>query len=383
MARVNLLFDGNGFAFKAISVYEGIDGKKLFNMDTEKISFLKLLTTNFIAEVYRFKQILGKVVVVADSRSWRYDYYSDYKSNRTKKEDIQWENYALLVNKFYSIIAKFGIIISKSNGAEGDDMIFGWVEHFKSLKDSTIILSSDRDMLQLLQHNDNHFTIMFDSRFNMLFMTKDTESKLPKTLTQNQNEIVDIFSLYDDVVTQDLDDEIKNLLNSMIKRGTTNNIVNVKNFLFNKILTGDSGDGVDSAYNIVKKDKNGNDKKYGIGDKTAETICTQLMTYNFKLNDLYDEAKLNVISEIVYDKLTSKNTKMEVVKSCSKDDVKTNLNRNVKVLLLNENSIPVEILNGINENISKHNLNELSFKDFVKVNEIFEKVKQPNLSKLF
>ena len=52
----NLIFDFSNFAFKAISVYKPQSGfRKLDDLRTERIPFLKILTINFIAEYNRFK----------------------------------------------------------------------------------------------------------------------------------------------------------------------------------------------------------------------------------------------------------------------------------------------------------------------------------------
>ncbi len=102
----------------------------------------------------RFTEDYGEVVICCDSRHyWRKDYFPNYKANRKvdrKKSESNWDLIFETLNKIRDEIKEnFPYKVIEVYGAEADDII---ATLSKSEKDNTIIISSDKDFIQL--HSD-------------------------------------------------------------------------------------------------------------------------------------------------------------------------------------------------------------------------------------
>jgi len=102
----------------------------------------------------RFTEDYGEVVICCDSRHyWRKDYFPNYKANRKvdrKKSEYNWDLIFETLNKIRDEIKEnFPYKVIEVYGAEADDII---ATLSKSEKDNTIIISSDKDFIQL--HSD-------------------------------------------------------------------------------------------------------------------------------------------------------------------------------------------------------------------------------------
>lgn len=358
--KINMIYDGNNFCFKAISVYKGIGGKKLFRLKEEKDQFLKILATNFISEFNRFKEIINKVVVVVDSKSWRYNYYPDYKGKRKRDPNVNWENYTKLVHYFYGILHKYGVIVSRVDGAEGDDLIFAWSDFFFKHGQNSVILSMDRDITQNVRYENGKFVVVYDNTYSKLFAPKNFFNDVNSLPTQSV--VKDIFSINDFVNSkEELSDDIRKIFKNLMKTKVLPTIVDVDEFIFKKILVGDKGDNIYSPYIIEK-----NNKKYGIGEKKSETIMSEYRASNgnFTTDDTIDKNSLMDLAEII-----RVNMKLD---RTLKDEVYDGLKRNIKLMVLDGKQIPKQLLVDMNKNISKRVDKNINFKHFYNTNVLLE-----------
>lgn len=101
--------------------------------------------------------MIGKddqIILCCDSRSWRKDFYSEYKANREYDENIR-EMFEE-VNKFIDELKEvFPYIILRVNGAEADDIIAILTFSNNYENDNIYIISSDKDFVQLFRYNKN------------------------------------------------------------------------------------------------------------------------------------------------------------------------------------------------------------------------------------
>lgn len=108
----------------------------------------------------------GELVVACDHKSWRKDYFSNYKYRRklkrsTEPSDIDWEFVSEVQSELIADLNKYlPFAVVQVPGAEGDDIIGALVKHTATNSseedifgeptvDPVLIVSSDRDNYQL------------------------------------------------------------------------------------------------------------------------------------------------------------------------------------------------------------------------------------------
>jgi len=106
----------------------------------------------------QFKSRYGPMVICCDSRKyWRKDIFPFYKSNRKKdreKTDINWTLIFETINKIRDELKEnFTHKIVEVEGAEADDII-GTLVHRYSSTEEILILSSDKDFVQLQKYSN-------------------------------------------------------------------------------------------------------------------------------------------------------------------------------------------------------------------------------------
>jgi len=108
----------------------------------------------------KFKKEYGEIVLATDSRSWRKDYYPEYKANRKtsrEKSDMDWtEAFRIITMIREEIKENFPYKVVHIEGCEADDIIGTLVEntHEFGNYENVLIVSSDKDFVQL-QKFDN------------------------------------------------------------------------------------------------------------------------------------------------------------------------------------------------------------------------------------
>ena len=109
----------------------------------------------------RFKNDYGDIVLCADDRHyWRRDYFPNYKANRKKSRedsDMDWDTIFGMLNKIRDEIQlNLPYKFLRVEGAEADDCIAAVVQHIAvtpSEYEKVLILSGDKDFIQLQKHN--------------------------------------------------------------------------------------------------------------------------------------------------------------------------------------------------------------------------------------
>lgn len=361
MSKTNLIIDNNNFTYKAISVYKGIRGKKLFNLEGERKEFLELLATNFLYELNRFKKCINRVIFVKDtSPSWRYRVLKDYKAGRVKDENVHWQNYYILVTEFCTELEKNGVIICSASNAEGDDLMFFLDLYFRQLGENCIFLTSDRDITQLVRCDKTGYTIIYDNTNKKLFCTSNFISE---HVEQNDSFLDSMFSISSFIQEDKKDDSTKEVFNTIFKRGI--DFIETSGFgvILDKMLTGDKSDKVPSAIVIEKNGKN-----YGIGEKTAEKIVDEMYRTGTK------QIKLDLLTETFREKLS--NVVMNSLKGFIKtvatpEAIQEGLKRNSTLMLLHEDVIPEDVMTNMKvEVLEKINNYTEEFKSFSSIQDV-------------
>ena len=168
--KLNILFDGNYLIHRCFSVWQMYyQDRKLSPeenqqrvvealRDKEKRQvFMRKVIIDFCATVNRFKDV-SKVAMVIDSHSWRYKFYSNYKYAETKFKEDYYSDFCSMIDEIEQFFRSKGIIVSRVNGAEGDDLLYIWSIYFSQvLEERLVIITGDSDIRQIINNDVSLF----------------------------------------------------------------------------------------------------------------------------------------------------------------------------------------------------------------------------------
>ena len=148
---MNLIFDLSHAYYKSYAIFKSrYPEANLSDLDSQQKLTRKFIT-DFCYSIRLFESTgIQRVICCMDGRqNWRKNVDPEYKGNRTKNEP-----------EFYSVrdeCAKYlkdaGFIISHSEMLEADDLIAIWSKFISSNNEECLILSSDKDIRMLVDHN--------------------------------------------------------------------------------------------------------------------------------------------------------------------------------------------------------------------------------------
>lgn len=266
------------------------------------------------------------IYLVSDSKekSWRKKINNNYKSNRKKDTDIDWDFVYSAYNEFKTDVKKRGIKVLELPHVEGDDWISFIVEKSNRNGRSTITVSNDHDIKQLLTYST-------DPTFVNL-MSNEMQSKQKVFLPKNyqiflnhleKNNVEDIFDLNDN-------QEFVKLMKNFLERCELIEVSNIECLII-KLISGDNSDNISSCWSQVK-----NGRKRGIAEKGAKSIFDDYLI-NFGEPKISDPDLTENIADLICEK---KKLPKSTIYS-----IKKNIEDNMKLIFLDTKNIPVDILN--------------------------------------
>ena len=106
-----------------------------------------------------FTEEYGELIICYDSKHyWRRDYYPEYKASRKKTRDSSghdWDDIFECLNSIKEEIREnFPYKVLEVYGAEADDIIAALCGELESNSDKTLILSGDKDFVQLQKYSN-------------------------------------------------------------------------------------------------------------------------------------------------------------------------------------------------------------------------------------
>jgi len=221
-----------------------------------------------------------------------------------------------------------GVKVLEAPHVEGDDWI-SFLCHKANLESrSTIIVSNDYDIKQIVKFNLEPLwiNIMTNEMYNKekLFLPKNYQIFLNSVSRLNNH---DIFNLNDNT-------DFLKLMDRFTNKYEINEIDSTESLLI-KLISGDKSDNINSVWSQVK-----NGKKRGIGEKGAKTIYDDYLIefgeINLKDPDLYEN-----IADLICEKKKISKTQIE--------SIVENLLENVKLIDLRIENIPDEIIDKMEE----------------------------------
>lgn len=360
--RHTLVIDGNYFLFRTLYVLpRGSKSKALLESNDDVQSFMSKLATDFSYQVRLFEGLIDKIVWTVDSRSWRKDFYpeTDYKGNRKQDSGINWENFSKVSDDFISVLTRKGVIISKVDGAEGDDLMYAWNTESVANDKSVIMFTGDRDIVQLVNKSTSgSYTILFSPAHKKLYTFQGFSEWMNSDDEVETNDIFDIMK-----VSVSPENQTKKLLQTLVKKKKVSILeVDPEEFRFAKVLTGDAGDNVSPAYWYVL-----NGRRYGISDKKAAEIISEFKQKYGTLSHMY-----LYNNELITD-LANITIRVMKVKHMSREQIIANIRSNVNLMVLSSESIPDGILDEMFRYVeSKLNINNLDLKGISSMKSLLE-----------
>jgi 5'-3' exonuclease len=362
--RHTFVIDGNYFLFRTLYVIPSRSKKKgLLGTDEEVQSFVKKLATDFAYQIRLFEGLIDRVVWTVDSRSWRKDFYpeADYKGNRKQDSNINWDNFSKATSDFISILSKQGVIISKIDGAEGDDLMYAWNTESLANDKSVIMFTGDRDLVQLVDKskNNNTHTILFSPAHKKLYTYQGFSEWLDtEDVSETSDDVFDVLK-----VSVSPENQAKKLLKDLVKKKKASIIeIDPEDFRFRKVLTGDAGDNVPPAYYYTLKNR-----RYGISEKKATAIIAEFKEKHGHLSHmyLYNEEYVTDLANMVIRVMNAKHM--------SREQIIANIKSNVNLMVLAAESIPEGILDEMFKYVeSKMNQKGLQLKTISTMKSLLE-----------
>ena len=276
---------------------------------------------------YRKWYPFTNVYFVSDSKekSWRKGINPDYKAQRKKDSDINWD----FVYKTYTEFKKRSKLfkVLEAPHCEGDDFISFILNKTNQKGQSNLIVSNDHDIKQLINFSIDPLWINFmtNEMYNQekLFLPKEYQIFLNSVKKLPNN---DIFNLNDN----------NDFIRLMDKFTSNYRIFEVNNIfsLVSKVISGDPGDNIKSVLQISK-----NGKIRGIGEKGAIGILEEYKN-EFGEISLEDPDLYENIADIICEK-----------KKISKTNIPNIINKikyNMSLINLKLTNLPNEIVNEMN-----------------------------------
>jgi 5'-3' exonuclease len=274
---------------------------------------------------YRKWYPFANVYLVSDSKekSWRKKYITEYKSTRKRNNDIDWEFVYQAYGEFKeSVSDRFKIM--EAPHIEGDDWIAFLTDKANDEGRSTVIVSNDYDIKQIVQYSLDPLwiNIMTNEMYNKekLFLPNNYQIFLNKVSYLPSD---NIFELNDNT-------EFISLMNGFIKKYEIDEIDSVRSLMI-KIISGDKSDNINSVWSQTKSGR-----KRGIGTKGAQSIYDYYLVefgeMKFNDPDLYEN-----IADIICEKKKLSKSKIEGIVS--------NIEYNVKLIDLRISNLPKAVVN--------------------------------------
>ena len=363
VGKHTLLIDGNYFVYSRLFVMPRPKTGKLLGDEKQKAQFMRKLSIDLASELRKLQDFVDDVVIAVDSKSWRKDHYpeADYKGTRKSDSSVDWANVYEVYGEFQNILKTRGVTVQQTSGAEADDVIFGWSVALNGRGKSCIVWTGDRDLIQLVNHskaNDAH-TIWYWNTKKSLYVYEGFKADMELMASEQLSTEDLLFNMGGEHMGRD--EYQHNILNwiNKYKIGVTE--VNCDEFIFKKVLTGDSSDNIPSVVTWQKEMKNGKLRNYSITDKMASKIWEQYIKEfdNFSIEYLFSDEQKNILSEVIY----------RVVGKSSKNLIKSSLNNNMALMVLHNRIIPEAIQKAIYKEIDQEwegavdNMNVLFDKD--------------------
>ena len=345
LGKHTLLIDGNYFLHSRLFVLPRPKGKQLLGDKESQSQLMRKLCIDFASEVRKMAPFVDQIVVAVEAKSWRKDLFPDaqYKGTRTHDDSINWKAVFGVYAEWQKILEQKGIIIHQVQGAEADDVMYGWSTQLNSEGKNCIAWTGDRDLIQLVNYNQatDAYTLWYYNSKKKLIAFEGFEDVMAsrKTSTMTNDEL--LFNIASEEATYD---KLKEDFQAwMDKNRVEVQEINCDDFVFGKILQGDKSDNIPSVITWTKAASNGKIRNYSLTEKHCVKILEQYKKEEseFTIEHFFNRGQVNKLVDIIY----------RVVGKSDPKEIRIRFNQNLDLVLLHYNTIPLAIQKGIYNNI--------------------------------
>jgi len=328
MNNLTLVCDMNYVLMSRFSVVGGFDkGAPEVALQKAQQNLTDMLARSINIMLNRFPAV-DNVVLVGDGGSWRKQLPiptqlkgTTYKGNREQQVEVDWEHVFNALNDLMTNARGVGVTVSQTLSAEGDDWIWYWSRRLNAQGTNVLIWSIDRDLQQLVQKTpDGTFTAWYSDRSGLCLHDcyRDGDDVDP----------MDFFMSPIQIDTEIIDS---------LKAAAAGKVmyVNPDDVVIEKVLCGDSGDNIKA---VVRFEKGGRTYRFSEGDLKKYQEHDLPMTSVADLKECREDIANWIISNKKFSPYHFK-----------KKDILEMLNYNIKLVWLNEETIPAPVIQSMNE----------------------------------
>jgi 5'-3' exonuclease len=334
MKRFTLVIDGHNFFFRSLWGIFRQNRRDVLSSQNDRDIYEKKLMVDFCNTIKQMEPVINDIVFVEDSRSWRKDLLlqQEYKGNRRRyRENVNKDGFNTVTESFTRTLSALGVKVSRVESCEGDDLIFAWTDFLFGNGRSSLIVSTDRDLTQLVKCIDGVHVIQYAPINNRLYVSKET-SDFIESLDKYRDFTPE--NLFGETFTISVEsDPFKKFVS-----GTNVEIVEPEIVRFKKIVSGDQSDNI---YPVYYKKGDGETRSKGIGEKTADKIYAEFVRrlgcgFNYTIYSNDDAMKM--LCNVIYDVMKINDEKF------TRRMLLENLKTNSKLVSLTEESIPEHVV---------------------------------------
>lgn len=363
MKRFTLIIDGHNFFFRSLwSTFRQGSKTKLLSNQKDMDTYEKKLMVDFCAVIKQLNPIINDVVFIKDSHSWRKDLLlqQEYKGNRKKvQEDIDKNGFNTVINNFSDTLNSLGIKVSQVERSEGDDLIYAWSEYLFNEGKSSLILSTDRDLNQLVKCVNDVHIIQYGPVNNKLWVSEASDREIKK-LSNRQVTQENLFNEYFTI-------SIENDPFERFVEGVNVEVVDPEKVRFMKIVGGDTSDNI---YPVYYKPATETSRAKGLGEKTVEKIYNQFkekLGCEFDYHIYNQEDTIKMLCNVIYDvaKINDENFTRRMLFE--------NIKTNTSLVSLTIESIPEDVIDNMETDIEIENAKNPAISSKITKELIFSK----------
>lgn len=341
MKRFTLIVDGHNFFFRSLwSTFRQGGKSKILSTQKDMDTFEKKLMVDFCAVIKQVNPVINDVVFIMDSHSWRKDLLlqQEYKGNRKKvQEDIDKNGFNTVISNFANTLRTIGVKVSQVERSEGDDLIYAWSDYLFNEGKSSLILSTDRDLNQLVKCVDGVHIIQYGPVKNKLWVSEASDREIKK-LSNRQVTQENLFNEYFTI-------SIENDPFERFIEGMDVEVVDPEKVRFMKIVGGDTSDNIFPVYYKAATEST---RAKGLGEKTVEKIYNQFkekLGCEFDYHIYGQEDTVKMLCNVIYD--VAKINDEEFTRRMLFENIKTN----TSLVSLTSESIPEDVITNMGTDI--------------------------------